>query len=102
MASSALPNPDQMAEMMRDLHERTAEIVLSQEEAMAFLSLAARNMAHDKWCNPFVCETCNTLARVWWDVCNELSRVNRVKVQRALQMDGVPLPPSPVDLVVVK
>lgn len=44
-----------------------------------------------------MCEVCGPSHHLWWDICNSLSGISRIKLQRSLRESDIPLPPHPGD-----
>ena len=85
--------------MVREAHYRYGSINLSEPEVVVLLcNLAANNAlaAQSGAGDPIITEVENYL---WWDLCNALSRDQRVGLQKAMVEGGLPLPPHPGDYI---
>lgn len=71
-------------------------LVIKDDELAVFLASYA-DMLHLKPC-PFPrCDTCEEAQRYWWDWCNSLSGPIRIRLQRHLKAQRIPLPRHPGD-----
>jgi len=80
-------------------HKNGYRVTMSPGETKAILILAADGMAHFECPDAPVCEACNTMRAVWWELCNALSRADRVQLQSAMRDCGIPLPDSPWEVI---
>jgi len=73
-------------------------LIIKDHEVEVLLYWAAAWM--DKTPCPLTeCDRCDRAHRFWWEWCNSLHGANRVRLQRELRRQGIPLPPHPGDEV---
>jgi len=80
-------------------HKNPYRITMSPGETKGVLILAALGMGQVECPERETCEACNGIRAIWWELCNALSRADRVELQSAMRDCGVPLPDGPWEVV---
>lgn len=77
--------------------ERLNEYSITVTADEAVILLEAQGMSlYVLGCEPGVpCASCETVRRVWWDVFMALGLVDQERIEFALALGGLPLPPRP-------
>ncbi len=73
-------------------------LVIKDAEVEVFLYWAAK-LRKLTPCPVRECDWCENADRFWWDWCNSMHGANRIRLQREMKQNGIPLPPHPGDLI---
>lgn len=67
-----------------------------QDQEVGFVLVKLAEYIYDMPCaREPDCEVCNALVKVWWDWCNGLHNITRIRLQRVMRECNIPLPRAP-------
>jgi hypothetical protein len=78
----------------REVGRPTSKLVITDWEVETFLYWGAKFFLLED-CGIKNCRRCDQAHNLWWEWCQSLHGANRVRLQRTMRDNGVPLPPGP-------